>query len=247
MCCYVHLSGAKLPTGIIFRSHRHVLPRWVDWCCSVAQLCPTLCNPMDSSTPGLPVLHCLPEFRLMRTESVMPSNHLILCCPLLFLPSIFPNIRVFFSESALHIRWSKYWSSMGKTVHLLANMGQEKAILVCSLVTNADLREDRNGKFPFWWPNELNPATQSGGEKTLVPLTRVSQWWKELLFSFVQQEEKQKWVNIHPIGWLAFQWKHAAEAKRVLSVLEAGWTECYDEMPPESRSSDFPATGSPSS
>ena len=45
----------------------------------------------------------------MSTESVMPSNHLILCCPLLLLPSIFPSIRVFSSESALHIRWPKYW------------------------------------------------------------------------------------------------------------------------------------------
>ena len=47
---------------------------------------------------------------LMSIESVMPSNHLILCHPLLFLPSIFPSIRVFSNESVLHIRWSKYWS-----------------------------------------------------------------------------------------------------------------------------------------
>ena len=46
----------------------------------------------------------------MFIESVMPSNHLILCCPLLLLPSIFPSIRVFSNESALHIRWPKYWS-----------------------------------------------------------------------------------------------------------------------------------------
>ena len=46
----------------------------------------------------------------MSIESVMPSNHLILCCPLLLLPSIFPSIRVFSSESGLHIRWPKYWS-----------------------------------------------------------------------------------------------------------------------------------------
>ena len=48
--------------------------------------------------------------KLMSIESVMPSNHLILCCPLLPLPSIFPNIKVFSNESALHIRWPKYWS-----------------------------------------------------------------------------------------------------------------------------------------
>ena len=49
----------------------------------------------------------LPKLRSI--ESVIPSNHLILCCPLLLLPSIFPNIRVFSNESALHIRWSEYW------------------------------------------------------------------------------------------------------------------------------------------
>ena len=48
--------------------------------------------------------------KLMSIELVMPSNHLILCCPLLLLPSIFPSIRVFSSESALRIRWPKYWS-----------------------------------------------------------------------------------------------------------------------------------------
>ena len=78
---------------------------------SVAQLCLTLCDPMNSSTPGLPVHHQLPEFtKLMSIESVMPSNHLILCRPLLLLPPIFPSIRVFSNESVLHIRWPKYWS-----------------------------------------------------------------------------------------------------------------------------------------
>ena len=77
---------------------------------SVAQSCPTLCNPMNRSTPGLPVHQQLPEStKPMSTESVMPSNHLILCCPLLLLPSIFPSIRIFSSESALCIRWPKYW------------------------------------------------------------------------------------------------------------------------------------------
>ena len=80
---------------------------------SVVQLCLTLCNPMDCSTPELPVHHQLPEFTqngLMSVESVMPSNHLILCRPLLLSPSIFPSIRVFSSESILRIRWPKYWS-----------------------------------------------------------------------------------------------------------------------------------------
>ena len=60
---------------------------------------------------GLPVHHHLvmDSLKLMSIESVMPSRHLILCCPLL-LPSIFPSIKVFSNESALHIRWPKYWS-----------------------------------------------------------------------------------------------------------------------------------------
>ena len=66
---------------------------------------------MDHSMPGLPVHHQFPELpELMSIESVMPSNHLILCCPLLLLPPIFPSIRVFSNESALRIRWPKYWS-----------------------------------------------------------------------------------------------------------------------------------------
>ena len=66
---------------------------------------------MNHSMPGLPVHHQLPEFtKPMSIESVMPSNHLILCRPLLILPSICPSIKVFSNESALHIRWPKYWS-----------------------------------------------------------------------------------------------------------------------------------------
>ena len=66
---------------------------------------------MDCSTPGFPVLHYLSDFaQLMSIDSVMPSNHLILCHPLLLLSSIFPSIRVFSNESVLCIRWPKYWS-----------------------------------------------------------------------------------------------------------------------------------------
>ena len=65
-------------------------------CSSVAQSCLTLCYPMDCSMPGFSVLHCLPEFAQTHVlDSVMPPNRLILCCPLLFQPSIFPSIRVF--------------------------------------------------------------------------------------------------------------------------------------------------------
>ena len=83
---------------------------WVTFS-SVAQSCTTLCNPMNCSTPGLPsITNSQSLLKLMSIELVMPSNHLILCPPLLLLPSIFPSIRVFSNESALHIRWPKYWS-----------------------------------------------------------------------------------------------------------------------------------------
>ena len=78
---------------------------------SVSQLCPTLYDPMDCNTPGFPVHHQLPELAQTHVDqAVMPSNHLILCHPLLLLPSIFPSIRVISNESALHIRSPKHWS-----------------------------------------------------------------------------------------------------------------------------------------
>ena len=75
---------------------------------SVAQSCPTLCDPMNHSTPGLTNSQSSPK--LMCIDSVMPSSHLMLCRPFLLLPPIPPSIRVFSNESALHIRWPKYWS-----------------------------------------------------------------------------------------------------------------------------------------
>ena len=78
---------------------------------SVPQSCLTLCLPRDCSTPGLPVHHQLwTLLKLMFMVSVMPSNHLILCRPLLLPPLIFPNFRVFPNESILRIWWPKYWS-----------------------------------------------------------------------------------------------------------------------------------------
>ena len=78
---------------------------------SVSQSCLTLYDPMDGSMPGFPVHHQLPEFTQTHVHrAVMPFKHLILCCPLLFLPSIFPSLSVFSSKSVLRIRWPKYWS-----------------------------------------------------------------------------------------------------------------------------------------
>ena len=79
---------------------------------SVAQSCPTLCDPMDYSTPGFPVCHQHPELaqtHVHRVSDAIQPSHLLLS-PLPFLPSIFLSIRVFSSESVLCIRWLKHWS-----------------------------------------------------------------------------------------------------------------------------------------
>ena len=92
-----------------------------NWLCKYLWNCPLLVQSLNCvrlfATPwtaacqaSLPFTIFWSLSKLMSTESVMPSTHLILCCPLFLLPSIFPSIRVFFNESALHIRWPEYWS-----------------------------------------------------------------------------------------------------------------------------------------
>ena len=91
-------SGEITPERMKFRSFQFI-----------AQSCLTLWDPTDCSTLGFPVHHhAWSLLKLMSIQTVMPSNHLILCSPLLLPPSIFPSIRVFSNESVLYIRWPKY-------------------------------------------------------------------------------------------------------------------------------------------
>jgi len=104
----------KMSNCYIFYGHTftYTPPKILNVLSSVTQSCPTLCNPVNRSTPGLPVHHQLPEFtQTTCIELVMPSSHLILCRPLLLLPPIPPSIRVFSNESTLCMRWPKYWIS----------------------------------------------------------------------------------------------------------------------------------------
>jgi len=105
--CYSTPEWRKL------RRHLHSWPschRVVQFS-SATQSCPNLCNPMDCSTPGfLSITNSWRLFKLMSIKLVKSSNHLIFCHPLLLLPSIFPSIGVFSSDSVLCIRWPKYWS-----------------------------------------------------------------------------------------------------------------------------------------
>ena len=105
---------------------------------SVAQSCLTLCDPMNCSTPGLPVHHQLLDLpKLMSIESVMPSNHLILCCPLLLLPSIFPSIRVFSNE-------------------LLASGGQSIGVSASASVPPMNIQD----WFPLEWTGWISSQTK---------------------------------------------------------------------------------------
>ena len=94
------------------------------YCCSVAKSYLTLCKSMDCIIPGFPVYyHSWSLLKFMSIELVMLSNHLILCCPLFLLPSDFPSIKLFSSESAFCIRWVKYWSFGFSTSFFNENLG----------------------------------------------------------------------------------------------------------------------------
>ena len=87
---------------MILATSAYCLSLWLQYC-SVTQSCPTPCDPMDCRLP-------CPSPSPRVCSHLSPSNYLILCCPLLFLPSIFPSIRVFSNELVFPIRWTKYWS-----------------------------------------------------------------------------------------------------------------------------------------
>ena len=103
---WIYIKTSAIPV-----SSSHFLIYYSVQFSSVAQSCPTFCDLMDCSTPGfLPITNSWSLLKLMHIKLLMPSNHLILCHPLPFLPSIFPGIRVFSKKSVLHIRWPKDWS-----------------------------------------------------------------------------------------------------------------------------------------
>ena len=125
----------------------------------VAQSCPTLCDPMDYSTPGFPVHHQLLSFlKLKSIELVMPSSHLILCRPLLLPPSIFPSIRVFSNEPVLLIRWPKYWSfsfsiSPSNEYSGLISFRMDWLDLLAVQGTLKSLLQRHNSKASILWPS----------------------------------------------------------------------------------------------
>ena len=106
---WVVLTVGEVEVGIMAKilSRYKYMPQFT----SVTQSCPTLCDPWTAACQAsLSIANSQSLLKLMSIESVMPFNHLILCRPLLLLPSIFPSIRVFSTESVLHSRWPNYWS-----------------------------------------------------------------------------------------------------------------------------------------
>ena len=130
---------------------------WVQFS-SVAQSCPTLCDPMNRSTPGLPVHHQLPEFTHthVHQESVMPSSHLTLCRPLFLLPPIPPSIRVFSNESTLRMRGPKNWSfsfriSPPKEIPGLISFKMDWLGLLAAQSTLKSLLQQHSSKASILW------------------------------------------------------------------------------------------------
>ena len=118
----------------------------------MTQSCPTLCDPMNRSTPGLlSITISRSSLRLASIESVMPSSHLILGRPLLLLPPIPPSIRVFSNESTLRMRWPKYWSfsfslSPSKEIPELISFRMEWLVLLAVQGTLKSLLQHHSSK-----------------------------------------------------------------------------------------------------
>ena len=139
---------------------------------SVAQSCPTLCNPMDCSMPGFPVHHQIWSLlKIMCIELVMPSNHLILCHPLPLLSSIFPSIRVFSNESVLCIRWTKYWS-FSFTVSIIIEYYWVSGV---SIIIEYYYSINIQDWFPLGWTGWI--SLQSKGLSRVFSLEETSLLW----------------------------------------------------------------------
>ena len=148
---------------------------------SVTQSCPTLCDPMNCSTPGLPVHHQLPEFKLMSIEAVMPSSHLILCHPLLLLPPIPPSIRLFSNESTLLMKWPKYWSfsfSISPSIEHpgLISFRMDWLYLLAVQETLKSLLQHHSSKASILWPSAFFTVQLSHPYMTTGKTIALARW-----------------------------------------------------------------------
>ena len=160
---------------------------------SVAQSCRTLWDPWTAAPQASLSVANLPSLlKLMSIESVMPSSHLILCCPLLLLPSIFPSIRVFSNESVLHISWPKYWSfsfniSPSNEYSGLISFRIDLSDLLAVQGTLKSLLQHHSSKAPILWHSAFfmvqlsHPYMTTG--KTIA-LTKMDLCWQSNVSTF---------------------------------------------------------------
>ena len=146
---------------------------------SVTQSCPSLCDPMNRSMPGLPVHHQLLESTQTHVHWVSDAIHLILCRPLLLLPSIFPSIRVFSNESALHIRWRHLilWLQSPSTVTLEPKKIKSVTVSITSWQIDSEKsgNSDRSTLVPRVWSGLCLPPSWGSQQSHLNSLpTAVS-------------------------------------------------------------------------
>ena len=111
--------------------------------------------------------------KLMSIELVMPSNHLILCCPLLLLPSIFPSIRLFSNESVLHFRWPKYWS-----FSFNISPSNEHSGLISFRMDWLDLLAVQGTHKSLLWHHSSKASILRHPAFFIVQLTSIHDYWK---------------------------------------------------------------------
>ena len=167
-----------------FRPFKHELPILLTFCCSVTKSCPTLHNRIDCSMQAslsFIISWSLPK--LMSILSVMPSNHFILCHPLL-LPSIFPSIVVFSNETAVYIRWPKYWSFSFSISPSKVYSGFISSLLLGAPQINTNFLHHKLGSVGWLWC--------VAGEWTQVWFQNNSFW---LLLFFLYPEALRNFPN----------------------------------------------------
>ena len=143
---------------------------------SVTQLRLTLCNPKNRSTPGLPV-----HLQLTPIELVMPSSYLILCHPLFLLPPIPPSIRIFSSESTLHMRWPKYWSfsfsiTPSKEIPGLISFRMDWLDLLAGQGTVKSLLQHHRSKASILWRSAFFSVQLSHPYMTTGKIIALTRW-----------------------------------------------------------------------
>ena len=174
---------------------------------SVAQSCPTLCDPIDFSKPAfLSIANSWSLLKLMSIVLVMPSNHLILCRPLLLLPSIFPSIRVISNELVLHIKWPKYWNfsfsiSPSNEYSGLISFRMDWLDLLAVQGTLKSLLEHHSSKASVLWCSDFFQGFPGGSDRKAsehLPALQVTQ------FQSLGQEdplEKEMATHSSTLAW----------------------------------------------